>query len=670
MERKTIQFLKIFPLRGPSLWTYRPALEAWVDIGDLEDCPSNTIPGFVERLCAWLPSLSEHRCSYGEPGGFIKRLHEGTWPAHILEHVTLELQNLAGMPGGFGKARETGVRGIYKVVMSARQEDVTRACLEAARNLVMAAIEDQPFDVKETVAGLAALAEQYMLGPSTACIVAAAEEKDRRIPTMRLSQDNLVQLGYGARQKRIWAAETELTGAIAEGITRDPALSHRLLKTCGLPVPPRVLAESLDEAWEEAEDMGLPVFVKPGQNKPGEPRTRVSSRKEMEVAWQNVSGNRAEVIVEKIIPGKPHRLLVLGGKLVAAARLDGGTGSSNVPNSAADVTGLVHPSTTEAACLAAKIVGLDIAGIDVMLEDVERPLSAGHGAIIGVHAAPGLVTHLHPASGEPRPVGRSIIDGLFPNGDDGRIPVVGITGSSGTTGVARLIAEFLRLSGKQTGLACADGLFFNRRQVETTDCGNWHSGRRILMNRSVEAAVLENSADVILGEGLAYDRCRVGVVTCIVPEQHYGRYYIDTPERVIQVMRSQVDVVLPDGAAVLNVEDPRVAELAPLCDGEVVFYAADRLLPALTSHLAGGGRAVTIREENLILASASEEILIAPLSSIPFISREPGPGRTGVVLAAVAAAWALDIALHVLRTGVETFSNEPQDANPPEPPAQ
>lgn len=668
MERKTIQFLKIFPLRGPSLWTYRPAMEAWVDIGELEDCPSNTIPGFVERLCAWLPSLSEHRCSYGEPGGFVKRLQEGTWPAHILEHVTLELQNLAGMPGGFGKARETGVRGIYKVVVRARQENVTHACFEAARDLIMAAIEDSPFDVKETVQRLQVLAQQYMLGPSTACIVAAAGGNERSIPTMRLSPDNLVQLGYGARQKRIWAAETELTGAIAEGITRDPGLCHRLLKTCGLPVPPRSLAESVDEAWEEAEDMGLPVQVRPSEHGPGEPGVEVSIRGEMELAWQKFSGKLAAVVIEKIIPGKQHRLLVIGGKLVAAARLDGGAGSSNVPNSAADVTESIHPSTTEAACLAAKIVGLDIAGIDVMLEDVGRPLSTDHGAIIGVHAAPGLVTHLHPASGEPRPVGRSIIQGLFPNGDDGRIPVVGITGSTGTTAVARLIAEFLRLSGKQTGLACGDGLFFNRRQVETTDCANWHSGRRILMNRSVEAAVLENSADVILGEGLAYDRCQVGVVTCIVPEHHYGRYYIDTPERVIQVIRTQVDVVLADGVAVLNAEDPLVAEMASMCDGEVVFYAAEPTLPVLANHLAHGGRAVTIRDGNLILARASEETLIAPLSSIPFISGEPGPVRTGIVLAAVAAAWSLDIALHVLRTGVETFSNEPHDTHQPDPP--
>lgn len=666
MERKTIQFLKIFPLRGPSLWTYRPAMEAWVDIGDLEDCPSNTIPGFVERLCAWLPTLSEHRCSYGESGGFVKRLQEGTWPAHILEHVTLELQNLAGMPGGFGKARETGVRGIYKVVVRTRQENVTHACFHAARNLVMAAIEDSPFDVKEAVRSLQTLAQQYMLGPSTTCIVAAAGENERSIPAMRLSPDNLVQLGYGVHQKRIWAAETELTGAIADGITRDPGLCHRLLKTCGLPVLPTSLAESADEAWEEAEDMGLPVFVKPSECGSGDPRAEVSSREEMQLAWQKFSGKPAAVMIKKIIPGKQHRLLVIGGKLVAAARLDAGAGSTNVPESAADVTESVHPSTTEAACLAAKIVGLDIAGVDVMLEDVGRPMSANHGAIIGVQAAPGLITHLHPASGEPRPVGRAIIEGLFPNGDDGRIPVVGITGSTDTTGVARLVAEFLRLSGKQTGLACGDGLFFNRRQVETSDCGNWHSGRRILMNRSVEAAVLENNADVILGEGLAYDRCQVGVVTSIVPEHHYGRYYIDTPERVVQVIRAQVDVVLPGGVAVLNAEDPLVAEMASLCDGEVIFYSSDPSLPIIASHLANGGRAVAIRGGNLILARASEEILIAPLSSIPFISGELCSTRTSIVLAALAAAWSLDIALHVLRTGVETFSNELHDTHQPD----
>lgn len=598
MKRKDIRFLNLLSLRGPNLWTYRPVLEAWVDIGELEECPSNTIPGFVERLCAWLPTLSEHRCSYGEPGGFVRRLQEGTWPAHILEHVTLELQNLAGMPGGFGRARETGVRGVYKVAVQAWQEDVTRACLHAARDLVMAAIEDTPFDLAATHERLREIAVKHLPGPNTACIVDAATDKRRGIPAIRLSADNLIQLGYGASQRRIWAAQSDRTSAIAQGIARDSGLSAGLLASCGLPV------------------------VDPDEDKP-EPDER-----------------------------RQFRLLVLGGALVAAARMEEG-------GNTADVTEQVHPATVTAACLAARIIGLDIAGVDVLADDISRPLAAQGGAIAGVHEAPALVTHLHPTSGEPRPVGRAIVDHLFPNGDTGRIPVVGITGSSGTTEVAHWVTEFLRLSGKFTGLACGDGLFLDRRKAESGDCGTWQRATQVLMNRAVEAAVLENSAEVILGQGLAYDRCQVGVVTGIEAARHYGAYHIENPEQVFKVFRSQVDVVLPGGVAVLHAADPMVVEMAPLCDGEVIFFAIDADLSVLTAHRAQGGRAVFARGGQLVLATAAEESPLLPLAEIPFLTGDPANSRLNSVLAAVAAAWALGIALHVIRTGAETFSDDP-----------
>ena len=537
----------------------------------------------------------------------MKRLQEGTWPGHILEHVTLELQNLAGTPGGFGRARETGVRGVYKVVVQAWQEEVTRACLHAARDLVMAAIEDTPFDVEATHARLREIALQYLLAPNTSCIINAAIAKERGIPSIRLSADNLVQLGYGSRQRRIWAAESDRTGAIAQGIARDPELSAQLLERCGLPVV---------DSDELPEDRNA----------------RLS-----------------------------YRLLVVGGSLVAAARMD--AAEENFLN-AVDVTEQVHPATASAACLAARVIGLDIAGVDVLADDIARPLVDQNGAIAGVHEAPGLIHHMQTASGEPRPIGRAIVDHLFPGGDTGRIPVVGITGSSGTTEVAHWVKEFLRLSGKFTGLACGDGLFLDRRRVETGDCGTWRCGTQVLMNRAVEAAVLENSADVILGQGLAYDRCQVAVVTGIEPSQHYGRFYIEKPEQVFQVFRSQVDVVLPNGLAVLNAEDPMVAEIAPLCDGEVIFFAVEAALPLLQEHLAGGGRAVFVRGDGLILASASEESRLMPLAEIPFISRDPSPERLKTVLAAVAAAWALEIAIHIIRTGAETYFDETADVTP------
>ena len=599
MKSRDIRFLKILSIRGPNIWTYRPVLEAWVDIGELEDFPSNTLPGFVDRLCAWLPTLSEHRCSYGEEGGFVRRLQEGTWPGHILEHVTLELQNIAGTPGGFGRARETGVRGVYKVVVQAWHEEITRACLDAARELVMAAIEDTPYDIQITHARLREVAVKHLLGSNTACIVDAATAKDRGIPAIRLSSDNLVQLGYGSRQRRIWAAQSDRTGAIAQGIARDPELSNRLLASCGLPVV------DLDDV-------------------PSEPDQR----------------NR-------------HRLLVVGGNLVAAARMGLNDDSASV-----DVTELVHPATAAAACLAARVVGLDIAGVDLLVDDIANSLSIQNGVITGVVDAPCLIAHQQMASGEARPLGRAIVDHLFANGDTGRIPVVGITGSNGATEVARWVAEFLRLGGKFTGLACGDGLFLDRRLVEKGDCGNWRCATHVLMNRAVEAAVIENSADVILGQGLAYDRCQVGVVTGIVPEQHYGRYYIEDSEYVFKIFRSQVDVVLPSGVAVLNAADPMVVEMATLCDGEVIFYAADSDLLVLLEHRAKGGRTVYVRGDDLILATVNEESVLLPLAQIPYLGGLPSVERLQTVLASVAAAWALGIAIHVIRTGAETFSNE------------
>lgn len=611
MKHRDIRFLKILSLRGPNLWTYRPVLEAWVDIGELEDCPSNTIPGFVERLCEWLPTLSEHRCSYGEAGGFVRRLQEGTWPGHILEHVTLELQNIAGTPGGFGRARETGVRGVYKVVVQAWHEDVTRACLDAARDLVMAAIEDTPFDMVATHARLREVAARHLLGPNTVCIVDAATAKDRGIPAIRLSADNLVQLGYGSRQRRIWAAQSDRTSAIAQGIACDAELRARLLMSCCLPV--------LD---------------------PSDPPAETDERQR-------------------------YRILVVGGKMVAAVQIDPASGGAEASPATVDVTDRVHASTAAAACLAARVIGLDIAGVDLLADDIERPLGVQNGVIAGVHEAPELIAHQQPTSGEPRPVGRAIADYLFPDGDQGRIPVVGITGSGGATEVAHWVAEFLRLGGKFTGVACGDGLFFDRRLVKTGDCGNWRCATQILMNRTVEAAVIENPADVILGQGLAYDRCQVAVVTGITPEQHYGRYYIEKPEQVFQVFRSQVDVVLPGGVAVLNAEDPMVVEMAPLCDGEVIFFAIDADLPVLREHRSGRGRAVYVRGDDLILATAEEESILLPLAQIPFLGGEPSSERLKTVLAAVAAAWALGIELYVMRTGAETFSNEPTDVMRP-----
>ena len=316
---RSIEILRILSLRGPNMWTYRPVLEVWIDIGELEDYPSNLLPGFYERLSTWLPSLIEHRCSYEEHGGFLRRVQEGTWPGHILEHVTLELQNLAGMPGGFGKAREMSQRGVYKVIVRAWHEQVTHAALHAARDLVMAAIEDRPFDTAQVIADLRDMVDSLCLGPSTACIVDAADDRD--IPYIRLNDGNLVQLGYGAAQHRIWTAETDRTSAIAEGISRDKDLTKTLLEACGVPIPEGRLVQSAADAWEAAEDIGLPVVVKPYDGNHGRGVfTNLTTREEVESAYTIAIDEGSGVIVERFVLGNEHRLLVVGGKVVAAAR--------------------------------------------------------------------------------------------------------------------------------------------------------------------------------------------------------------------------------------------------------------------------------------------------------------------------------------------------------------
>ncbi len=324
-------------------------------------------------------------------------------------------------------------------------------------------------------------------------------------------------------------------------------------------------------------------------------------------------------------------------------------------NHTCDITDKVHPSVADSASLAARIVGLDIAGVDLVCEDISRPLAEQHGAIVEVNAGPGLLMHIKPATGEARPVGRAIVEHLFPNGEDGRIPVVGVTGSFGKTIVCRLIARLLTLSGKHTGLACSDGLFLDHRQVDKSDCAQWEAATRILKNRAIEAAVFENGSDTILSEGLAYDRCQVGVITNVDVERHTGRYYIETAEQVANVLRTQIDLVLPKGVALLNAGEPMLVDMAPLCDGEVIYFALDPQLPVVAEHRAQGKRAVIVRDGQIQLASGKDELPLTRLEHIPVTKSGQSTHQVENVLAAVGAAWALGISPDVMRTGIETF---------------
>ena len=714
-------------LRGPNVWTYRPVIEAWVDLGPLEDHPSNTLPGFVDRLTDWLPNMVEHRCSVGERGGFFQRLQTGTWCGHIIEHVAIELQTLAGMQVGFGKARETSQRGVYKVVIRTRQEEVGRAAFMAARDLVMAAINHTPFDVKSTVTRLKAMVDRLCLGPSTACIVDAATE--RHIPAIRLTSGNLVQLGYGSLQRRIWTAETDRTSAIAESISSDKDLTKLLLTQCGVPIPIGEVVNSPAHAWEVAQDIGLPVAVKPTDANHGRGvALDLRTREDIEAAFGMAQREGTEVMVERFIPGEEHRLLVVGNQVVAACRgetakitgdgvhtveqlidlqinadprrgeeedypLDTirlkdlptavlelqrqGLSPQSIPeagrvaivqrtgNMGIDVTDEVHPEVAAVVVLAARVIGLDIAGIDLVAQDISKPLLAQGGAIVEVNAGPGLLMHLKPAIGQPRPVGQAIVSHLFQPQQATRIPVVGIMGRSQTAELAHLVHWLIHLSGRRTGLASSHGLFMDQRLVDPKDARVFEASQRLLINRSLDAAVFENAALQVLEEGLPYDRCHVGVLTHMPDATGLQDHDIHTPEQVRSVVRTQVDLVLPEGAAVLNADDAAVVDLAELCDGEVIYYALSCTSPVLVQHRTALGRAVFCKDDQVVMATGDIEAVLVKLD-FPPIAKLLADGRMSLpnVLAAVAVAWALELTPELIRAGLKNYGQPSAMANP------
>jgi cyanophycin synthetase len=701
-------------LGGPNAWTYRSAMEVWLDLGVLEQHPSNAIPGFTDRLLALLPGLNAHHCGVGEEGGFVERLRDGTWMGHVLEHCVIELLNLAGMPTGFGQTRSTTQAGVYRMVFRARNQATGEAALQQGLALLHAALNSEPFDVARATEELHAVVESTWLGPSTAAIVAAATA--RGIPHLRLNDGNLVQLGHGASQRRIWTAETELTSAIAEGIAGDKDLTKTLLRACGVPVPEGQVVASEEEAWEAAQDIGLPVVVKPSDANHGRGVTLdLSTQADVAAAFRLADAEGSEVMVERNISGQEHRLLVVGGRVVAAARGElaevVGNGCDSVlalieaqinsdprrgtteafplnrldiatdpvvvldlkrqgfeptdvvpegrrvlvqrnGNVAIDCTDEVHPEVAHSVSLAARVVGLDVAGVDVVCEDIGRPLQDQGGAVVEVNAGPGLLMHLKPAIGQPRPVGEAIVDMLFDpqQGRTGRIPLVGVAGTRHSAMVARASAFLLGLAHAAqgpVGLACQDGIWIGNRRTEDAERQYGAQCQRLLMNRDIRALVVEVTPARILDHGLPYDRCLVGVVTDLGGWEALSQHDVWGEQDMPRVLRTQIDVVLATGAAVLNADDAAVAELARFCDGDCVWYGlAD--IPAG----APGARAVRWIDNTVCLVEAGD----TRASARPVLAA----GEDALALcAAAAAAWASGLAPELIAAGLEHFDSLP-----------
>lgn len=705
---------RIRALRGPNLWSRRTALEAIVACSPAE-CSVDNLAGFEPRLRALFPGIGVLRDT--GPAGPVSL-------AHVLEAAALELQAAAGCPITFSRTSATLEPGTYQVVVEYSEEAVGRLAFELAQALVHAALREAPFDLQAAITRLRNLDEDERMGPSTGAIVDAAVA--RGIPYRRLTKGSMVQFGWGSRQRRIQAAELDSTSAVAESIAQDKDLTKKLLRAAGVPVPLGRPAVDADDAWAAALEVGLPVVVKPQDGNQGKGVTvNIMTREQLDSAWR-AAAEHGEVIVERFLPGCDFRLLVVGAKLVAAsrreppqvvgdgahtvrelvelvnqdprrgeghatsltkirfddiavARLDAqGLSPASIPakgqrvilrnnanlstgGTATDVTDEVHPAVAARAGAAAQMIGLDICGVDVVCESMLRPLEAQNGGVVEVNAAPGLRMHLSPSYGKGRAVGAAMIDELFPSGENGRVPVIAVTGTNGKTTTTRLIAHLLAAQGLRTGMTNTDGVYINGRQTDSGDCSGPKSARNVLMHPDVDAAVFEVARGGVLREGLGFDRCEVAVVTNIGSGDHLGLNYITTVEDLAVLKRVIVQNVAPTGYAVLNAADAIVTEMAQSCPGKVIFFAADRHHPLMATHRAQGKRTVYVDGAMLVAAEGARVERIA-LLGIP-VTRGGSIGfQVENVMAAVAAAWAVNVSWDTIKSGLASFACDTHNA--------
>jgi cyanophycin synthetase len=728
----SLRILETRILRGPSYWAREPVVRLLVDLGTLEEYPSNTIPGFVEGLVELLPTLDDHACSLGRRGGFVTRLREGTWAGHVAEHIALELQNLAGTDVRHGKTRSVGRYGQYNVIYEFREESVGVEAGRMAVALVNHLVDPvaAPFDMAEELERLILLAEHSAFGPSTQALIDEAVSRD--IPFIRLDRHSLVQLGQGIHQQRIRATMTSQTSAIGVDVAGDKSLTNRLLDSAGLPVPRADVVDTEDGAVAVANRLGYPCVVKPLDGNHGRGvHLDLRSDEAVRAAFhgaraQTRSGN---VVVETYVSGKDYRCLVIGGKVAAIAervpasvtgdgehtvrqlvelanldprrgighekvltriRLDTAaqelvgaqgweldavppdgtsiklalTGNMSTGGTSIDRTIEAHPDNVEIAETAARIVGLDVAGIDFICPDIATPVRETGGAIVEVNAAPGFRMHTHPTEGEPQYVAKPVIDGLFPPGSSARIPILAVTGTNGKTTTVRMIAHILKLMGRRVGMTSTDGIVIDGRMIKKGDMSGPKSAQMVLQNPTVDTAVFEVARGGILREGLGYDRNDVAVVTNVTGD-HLGLGGIDSIGQLANVKGVVVEAVPRSGTAVLNADDPHVARMGRHCAGRVVYFslATEKGMDGfdrVDGHLGRGGAAFGIDptpEGDLIvlrLGARTMPVLYTHLIPATF----GGRARMNVAnaLAAAAAAWAVGAHLHDIRQGLRTFS--------------
>lgn len=717
-----MQIVSVRVLEGPNIYSYRPVIRIKLDLGRYDNVPSSSLPGFTDRLTTLLPGLNEHYCSRGYQGGFVERLHEGTYLAHIFEHTALELQRMSGSDVSFGKARSTSVPGLYDVIIGFHNKQAGIKAVYMTEKILVDVLSGQATDVEKCVKTIRQAGEEFELGPSTAAIYRAA--KVRGIPVRRINDENLLVLGYGFKQQRVWATTTGRTGALATDLACDKNLTKHILAEGCIPTPYGTVANSLPETLDAFAAAGGPVVVKPLAGNQGKGVSiGLTSAAEVERAYSLARQFDEKVIIEEYIAGRQYRFCVVNGKMVAAAEripahvigdgkhtidelvglvnkdpsrgeghekpltkitIDGisvtvlakqGFTPQSIPaaeqvvyvrenanlstgGTAVDVTDTVHPDNIHMVERAARLIGLDIAGIDVVTQDITKPIAEDTGAVIEVNAAPGIRMHHYPSAGQPRDVAGAMVDALFPEGENGRIPIIAITGTNGKTTVTRLISHIWHAAGYKVGMTSTDGIYIDGRCIQAGDTTGPASACTVLADPTVEVAVLETARGGIMRAGLAFDQCDIGIVTNIT-EDHLGQDGLEDLEGLAYVKSLVVEIVRPDGYSLINADDPYVAAMVNRSGGEIVYFSTEPDNIVIRRHLGIGGKAFFVKENTIYAAQGKTAKPICSVTDIPITFGGIAVHNLQNAVIAAAACYCKGVPLSFIKQGLATFAENP-----------
>jgi cyanophycin synthetase len=718
-----LEVTRIRALRGPNYWRLAPVIACDVRLGSLEKVTSDQIPRLNQRLIEAMPSLQLHKCTRGKPGGFVERLEEGTHIPHILEHLALELQSLIGNEVSFGRVVASGDEGVWWLIVEFQEEQVGIRAMKDAVRILRSCIADEDFDIDEIIDELLSLFESSRLGPSTGAIV--EEARRRGIPVRRLNNYSLVQLGLGRNLHRIQATLTDMTSAIGVEIAQDKDDTKRVLENIGLPVPKGDVARTPEGALEIADEIGYPVILKPLNANHGRGiSTRLADPDALRAAWDK-SSRYAPIVVEQFAEGRDHRVLVVNGKVVAAAERvpahvvgDGkrtvrqlieianrddrrgvghtksltrlpsdsttaeylarsGKNFDSIPEkgefvalrqtanlstggTSIDRTDEMHPDNITACEMAAGVVGLDIAGIDVLTHDISVPFRENNAVIIEVNAGPGIRMHTHPSEGQPRNVAAPILDMLYPPGTESTIPVIAVTGTNGKTTTTRLIAHLFRVSENVVGFTTTDGTYLGNRMVIEGDMTGPFSANVILSNPTVDVAVLETARGGILRAGLGFDEVDVGVVLNVTAD-HLGLRGIHTVEQLADVKSVIPAVVKREGHAILNADDPLVYAMKDKTPGDLVLFSTkpEGESHEFELHLSRNGIGARIEKDTFVIRRGRLRIPICPVRDVPLMMSGAAKFQRENILAAILAAYVQGMRYDDIRAGLLSFFPSP-----------